>query len=243
MKDTTKNIIDKLKKLILKHKSCVEIGSVAEAEVFMNAINRLLLEYNLSLSDFGDVTENSEPPKVDIIEGSTIRFKTGSEFRFSTNLADVIAKYNFCRCLYCGLGTPSPTLTLVGNKINVQTCQFLYSFLRNNFTYNGDIAAKKHSLEPKQRLAYYGDFLLGTVEGIYRKFEIERTAQCTAVMLWNDKAITQYLEEKNVNHIKLSSSGKLLNMNAFWKGENHGRNVKISKGIDNQSNKFNKINN
>jgi hypothetical protein len=233
MKQATQNIIERLKKLIRLHKSAQQIGNIGEAEAAMLAINRLLTEYNLSLFD---ICEGDEPPKVDIVKGNGIRFATGPEFLFVQNLIQVIAKYNYCKALFGGIGTSSPSMTLVGNAINVQTCQFLFSFLRNNFTYNADKNARKYSLEPSKRMGFYRDFLYGTVEGIARKFENEITEQTTAMVLFNSKAIDKYFEENNVNHIKLSIDGRSLNADAYWKGEEHGRKVQIKKGIENQNN-------
>ena len=229
MKQATSAILERLKKLIRLHKSASAIGNVGEAEAAMLAINKLLTEYNLSISDVAGSASETEPIKTDIVEGDKIRFATGPEFTFSQNLLQVIAKYNYCRVLFSGLGTMAPTAHIVGSKINVDVCGFLYSFLKNNFTHNADLAAKKHSYEPVRRANYYRDFLLGTVGGIARKFEQERSEQTTAITLYNDKAINKYLEDKNVSSMKTGANrnGRRISADAYFKGERHGRNVQI----------------
>jgi hypothetical protein len=236
---TTTEILSKLKKLINKHRGCLAIGQIHEAEAAMFMINKLLLEYNLTLADVAGGGEMSEEEQnVDIIEGNKINIKVGDEFGFLTNLADVIAKYNFCKCLYSGIGTKLISLTLVGEKINVQTSQFLFSFLKNNFTYNADKAAKKHSLEPIRRNNYYRDFLRGTVNGIEYKFKKERTSESTAIILYNNKMIKKYLEKQKISEKNFScgGGGRKIDVNAYWDGEEYGRNVNIHKGIENQTN-------
>jgi len=234
--DKTKNIIERLKKLIRKQKSCMEIGQVKEAEVAMLAINRLLTEYNLSLEEVLKTNDNAESPKVDIVEGNTIRFSTGAEFSFSQHLAATIAKYNYCQCLFSGLGTTAPSVKIVGMEINVQTCQFLFSFLKNNFTYNGDKYAKSKTLEPTKRMNIYRDFLAGTVAGVHEKFEAEQNEQTRGIIKWNDKAINKYFSEKNVYELTSRPNARRLNASAYYTGRTHGRNVQIAKGIDCQKN-------
>ncbi len=234
--ETPQNILDRLKKLIRKHRGCLEIGQVHEAEAAMLAINRLLTEYNLSLEEVYGVKGDSEtPPEVDIIEGNTIRFATGVEFQFSKKLASVIAKYNYCQALFVGLGTSGPGVRIVGMEINVQTCQFLFSFLRNNFRHNADKAAKAYSLEPTRRMNFYRDFLAGTVSGIAEKFQAEQTKQTAGIIKWNGAAIDRYLAEQNVNTLasRHDRNARALNANAYYKGREHGRNVQINKGLKN----------
>jgi len=243
-KEVSQKILDKLKKLIRKHKGCLDIGQIPEAEAAMFHINRLLTEYNLSLEDVYGVKNGSDtPPEIDIIEGNMIRFATGTEFQFSQQLASVVAKYNYCRALFVGLGTTAPAVKIVGTEINVQTCQFLFSFLRNNFTHNGNKAAKEYSLEPVRKMNYYRDFLLGTVAGVAQKFKAEQTEQITGIMKWNGDAIDHYLANKKVSEHKSRgpgrTSGRAMNANAYYKGHTYGKNVRIHKGIDNNNNNLN----
>jgi hypothetical protein len=234
--EAPQKILDRLKKLIQKHKGCLEIGQVHEAEAAMLAINCLLTEYNISLEDV--YLKNDTAPEVDIVEGNTIRFATGPEFQFSQRLATVIAKYNYCQALFVGLGSSAPAVKIVGLEINVQTCQFLFSFLRRNFTHNADKAAKQHSLEPNARMNFYRDFLAGTIAGIAEKFKAEQTSQTTGIIKWNGEAIERYLAEKNVREHKSRNNrdARSVNAKAYYKGREHGRNVKINKGLESQCN-------
>ncbi|MDR2683808.1 MAG: DUF2786 domain-containing protein [Prevotellaceae bacterium] len=234
------NILERLKKLIRKHKSCVEIGQIQEAEAAMLAINRLLTEYNLSLEDLYKIDSKTDttPPEVTIIEGDKIWFRQGAEFQFVQKLAAVIAKYNYCKAVSGNLGTASPFMKIIGTEINVQTCQFLFSFLYNNFTFNGDKSAKAYSYEPLKKINFYKDFLAGTVAGIADKLEQEQNAQTTAIIKWNSKAIDSYLEEKNVYKLAHPKDphARRLNANAWYAGRKHGQSVKIAKGISNKKN-------
>ena len=90
----TEKILEKLRKLIRLRDSAKKIGSEAEAEAAILAINRLLIEYNISLDE---VDEKAVDDFSDIQESD--RLDCSDPFRsiWKHSLLSILAEHNFCK--------------------------------------------------------------------------------------------------------------------------------------------------
>lgn len=120
--DNTK--IERLKKLLNKAESAKEIGSLAEANAFSAKISKLLLELNLSMSDLKDLNKE----KSDVSESEGIEFSSMFGKTWSIELANQLAKHNFCTLIfntYC--------LYLIGKTENIVHVRHMLEFLQGEF--------------------------------------------------------------------------------------------------------------
>lgn len=234
-------ILDKLRKLLLHKQSAEEIGSTAEAEAFAIKIQKLLNEYNLSLSDI-----DLEDRKTNIVREKGLDAKSkGFKGRSSYLVMNVIAKHNWCRAYSTGFANTG-IMSIIGSKENVEICKYLHSILYplsvklgrkeyNDFLKN-DVSLKLGLIKKPSRGKYLRAFINGFADGLSVKFQEEKNkfkveyTGASSLIVCNDKMLAEF-EQKEIGKIntfktKISKVG-----NANAKGFEAGKNVDITKGI------------
>lgn len=219
-------ILEKIKKLIAHQKSAQEMGSVKEAEAFAKKVQNLLDKYNISLQDI---------PFEEVKKGMfEIRMQTtipSVSDVLGSDLMHAISTWNWCKSFKVG----SKHTIIVGLKENVEVCQSVYETVLPIFIQEGKKAYKlsfyNGGLDTFQR-----EFIKGCCDGLYDKLKEERqdfeikNISCSALIIRNDKAIGEFIEE---NHGKLRKIKKKVKRNeAYNSGYETGKNVEINKRID-----------
>lgn len=242
-------ILDKIKKLMRHKESAEAIGSTAEAEVFAVKIQKLLNEYNLSLSDISleerqdNITKTKEDAK-----------SPGFKGRSSYRVMKVVAKFNWCK-VYCSSKSTDNYMILVGSPENIEVCKYIHSVVFNVAVKEGRKSYSKYKKEfeenvikralfnkPISRGAYLRTFIEGFSSGLYDKFEAEQNqfkkenTNAGAIIVANEGLILSFVE-KSLGKIqtKKQKGGIGENTNASNLGYSAGRNVQITKGIETES--------
>jgi hypothetical protein len=122
---TREKLLDKLAKMKRHADSAAALGSEAEATAFAEAINKMLLEHKLEMSDI----EFAEYEKAEPVIKKVIR-PTEHDIREVSNrvvwqerLAGIVARAHFCRIL---VHPGSNRITLVGRAEDIAVAEYLY---------------------------------------------------------------------------------------------------------------------
>ena len=168
-------IQSKLRKLIKLQEGAIKIGSESEAAAAAAAIQRLLLQYNLSMED---IDVNEKPAQgVDEMTSSWYTYKfIGGDWEF--RLMAVCAKHNLCKCLYHG-DKKHKKMLILGLPQNMETVKWLHSMLCERFVELGKAKYKEFSktedsiIKPIGLDTYLRRYLVGCSLGLDEKLTVE----------------------------------------------------------------------
>jgi hypothetical protein len=248
----------KLEKLYNSAVSFNKIGSLAEAELFMTRVQKILAEYNLEMSII-----NSDVKKSLITESKVSYEGLVSYGNWEVDLMAAICKYNWCSVFY---SSKRKEITIIGRGDNINVCTYLYNFIRMNFislskvSYYTEIDSlekrlsvdcgfsvaerlgdkleeylHKSKLLPYRRY-YIRDYLAGAVSGVNTKFYYEREKErdnqgMMSLIISNEAEVNSYINEKYPNLVS-SKSKEPKRCDSYDKGYNDGKNLKIGQPID-----------
>ena len=222
-------IKSRIEKMLKKAQSAKEIGSLHEAEVFSNTANKLLMQYNLSMSDInmGEKREN--------IGNTNLELKTNrTEGDWLFRLYSVISKYNLCKAIRI---TNTNKVIIFGEKLNVDTVLYITSNLQEAIkrlcserwsTYNG--IEKKNTF----KRGYY----IGAVKGIAQKLHQQSQEMSkemigmTSLVKTNKLALRDKVQAR-FNNVKSSGPKRLSSNDGLLMGMADGRRMQVNKGIEN----------
>lgn len=223
-------ILDKIKKLIAKQKSALEIGSVEEADTFAAKIQDLLVKYNVSIGDisFEDRKANVSQKKV------STRIKSVSD-RMGYHMMYVVAKHNLCRVYNY---EKSFEMLLVGTPGNIEICEMLYDLMLSVYI---SIGKRKY-----QEMEYYvgldtflREFLTGCKDGLDAKYKAEKlrleqaNPGCTSLIIYNDKAIVEYVNTVVVfSKRKTAQKAEKPKSDVYWEGYHTGKKTNLQERLD-----------
>ena len=116
------NVIQKIQKLLKLQYNAEKIGSTGEAYQAAKMVRKLLMEYNLSMSD---IDTNEEQASVTVTQGEELSGsdRYGNHWKFQ--LLGVIASNNLCMAYK----RMSGKIFIVGTEDNVAIVQELYKYL------------------------------------------------------------------------------------------------------------------
>lgn len=199
-------IMSKIKKLKAQYEGAKKIGSENEAAVAAALLNKLLIQYNLSM----DEIDFKERPvdQVTHEEVSGYEYKSiGGEWE--NRLTSVICSYNLCRCYV--LGSSYKRLVIVGRRENLELVKWMVSMLKERYVEFSKKAYKAYKESAEYLYTRYSkdrfqrSYLLGCTEGLNHKLHEERerekrddakfAAQVTALVVQSDGALTDYVTQ------------------------------------------------
>lgn len=231
---TSKKILERIRKMMQKAESAKEIGSVAEAEIFSKKVQELLQKYNLSKSD---ITLEQAEKEVEHEEmGSRVKGMSGMHLGY--NIMHQICIHNWCQAYTYRRERKNPTMIVVGSPENVEVCKYIYSIVSRAFKEEAARSYKENKdsiLE--SRLVYMREFIQGAAIGLGAKLKAEKerlqkeNKNSSALMVINDQAITNYIEQKWGGTARGRSTSYQRSNSARGKGYEFGKNVKINKGV------------
>ena len=238
-------IMSKIKKLKAHYESAMKIGSENEAAVAAAFINKLLLQYNLTMEEV-DLNERPEDPiNHEIISGFEYK-SIGGEWE--NRLTNVLCKHNLCRAYV--YGSSYKRLLIVGKHENMELVKWLLAMLKERYVAFSKIAYKKYKESADYCYTRYSrdrfqrSYLLGCAEGLDEKLTAERerekkedtvfAAQVNALVVQSDSALKAYVAEQfgKTGH---RAGGHSDAYSARQAGREEGRRTELYKPIsDNQ---------
>lgn len=230
-------IKNRLRKLMNLYEGAKKINSEGEANNAAAAIQRLLTEYNLSVSDLEQESEN------DMLEENLSWFKYKSiGGKWEYRLMFVICKWNFCKCFIMGKDKDR-RMIIIGKDENVITAKWLHDLLCSRFVEIGKVkylAYKGSFTKPIGLDTYLRSYLLGCAAGLDTKFQKESVvekqeneefgAKVTALVVRNNAAIDNYLQTK-YKFTKGRQSSSPNHTDVFNTGYTDGKNTQIHKQV------------
>ena len=224
-------ILDKLRKLQAFKKSAEEIGNEHEALNAAAKIAQIIKEYNVNLEEleYNDVEKGiiHEFVRVDVYKS------IGGVWR--ERLWVALSKSCFCRAYY----VQSPyyksnkgDMVLIGNKTNIEALKAMYDAISFRIV---ELSKQKwkerEGGEKMSKDKFQRHYLMGVVESIRERLKEEYKASeaeinSSAVVLYNDKAISKYVQSTFGKMGKVHCSFNF--SDAFGQGRSDGRNVNIN---------------
>jgi len=201
------------------------------------AVQRILLEYNLTMDDIPGEKLDQEI----VAEFVAMGYKD----TFSGILSYALSKNYFCGALwtqvYDGNENVVPALRFIGRKENVQTVIYMFTNLRMRAMVfaNQEFTKYKNSVQsPQHGKAWKASFLAGFVSGLNAKFAAERIQATNTSM-----ALVVQNTTKEINNWMLEHDGKIygskhtkfstnFNGAAYNRGQEVGRNIDLQKSIN-----------
>lgn len=244
MKTTNQNldkVLSKLRKLKTMYEGAKKINSEGEANSAAAAIQRLLIQYNLSMEEIG----SDEQKKADtILEEQTSGFtykNIGGEWEF--RLVYVLCKWNFCKCFQ--YGKTYKKLLIFGKEENIETVKWLREFLSEKFVkiskqrFKEYRKTQEYAFKPISMDKYQRSFLAGCAAGLDAKLKEESDldkakdkdfgTKVTALVVRNDAAVTEYINNKY--KAGKGSKSRVNRDSAYSYGHEEGRNTELHKQV------------
>lgn len=239
------DVLKKLKKLKKLYEGAKKINSEGEAAAATAAIQRLLVEYNLSMEEIeSSISKDERKDAVEEEKASGYTYKSiGGQWEY--RLTYVCCKYNFCKCFM--FGSSYKNLLLIGKKENLEIVKWLREMLSERFVGISNEKWKEYKkteiylLHPISKDRFQRGFLMGCVAGIDEKMKeiTERdkredevySSKVTALSIRNNTDIDEFISNKysKVRHVKGGvAAGTTLARNM---GYRTGKNTDIYKPI------------
>jgi len=200
-------IMSKIKKLKALYEGAKKIGSEGEAQNAAALLNKLLLQYNLSMEEI-DLTEKPKDPiNHEVISGFEYK-SIGGEWE--NRLTDVLCRHNLCRCYV--YGSSYKRLLIVGRHENKELVKWMLHMLKERYVEFSKAAYKEYKESPEYRYTRYSkdrfqrSYLLGCAEGLDSKLTEERerekkedekfATQVNALVVQSKGALDVYVKEQ-----------------------------------------------
>ena len=250
------NVLKKLRKLQKLYEGAKSINSESEAATAAALIQKLLVEYNLTMAE---VSNNEKIEENEVME----HFCSGFNYRsvggkWEYQLWYVLCKWNFCKCFMYGNSCKS--LVIFGKKENLEMVQWLHDMLSERYvefsrkrfheyekTEEYTMSFRRPSMDKFQR-----SYLMGVVWGLDTKLEevSEKDKQddkeygdkVTALVVRSNTDIDDFIAKKYGG----TKTGHRRNTNymssAYTKGRIDGYNTDLYKPIQqNMSTSANRV--
>ena len=238
------NVIQKIQKLLKLQYNAEKIGSTGEAYQAAKLVRKLLIEYNLSMSDIdaSDSEQKLSMSKSDEFSGSD---RYGNHWKFK--LLGVIACNNLCSAYQ----RVSGKMFVIGIEENVAIVQEFYKYLVKVFRrlakehwkrkckewelqgYNVEyILFADKTIENK----FFRSYLEGVPVGLQENYDtLKPTSEETALVVCHQEAIDEYVKENfTMNDKKHRTRRRELYGDAYALGAADGRAVSLNRQLSNK---------
>jgi hypothetical protein len=165
-------LIERIKKLQAMAEGAREVGSLAEAESFMEAVTKTLAKHNLDESVLSiDLKDHTDPLVRGWALGSTRRHRN-KPVRWAQWLSFNVAHAHFCENM---VSLTSSHVFFYGRKSNVDVAVKMYTYLRDMAERLGWKAYRQYCAEGGPLPAkWYLDWLEGFALEVGRRYEMMR---------------------------------------------------------------------
>ena len=200
-------IMSKIKKLKALYEGAKQIGSEGEAANAAALLNKLLLQYNLSMEEIDLSEKPQDPINHEVISGFEYK-SIGGEWE--NRLTSVLCRHNLCHCYV--YGSSYKRLLIVGRQENKELVKWMLSMLKERYVSFSKTAYKEYKESPEYRYTRYSkdrfqrSYLLGCAEGLDAKLTEERrreekedqkfATQVNALVVQSDGALKAYVAEQ-----------------------------------------------
>ena len=231
------NVIQKIQKLLKLQYGAEKIGSTGEAFQAAKMVKKLLMEYNLSMSDIG-TSDGQDTMKMDKSVDMASGSKYGNHWKFQ--LLGVIALNNLCQAYRHMDGK----MFVVGTEDNVTIVKEFYDYLVKVFLRLGKKHLEKMELEAglvygmtvipeNKRTKYMRSYLEGVPFGLKENYDsLKPTSAETALAVCHKEAIEDYINNNfQWSEKKTRKRTRHVYGDAFALGHADGKSVSLNRQI------------
>lgn len=235
------NVIQKIQKLLKLQYGAESIGSTGEAYQAAKMVRKLLMEYNLSMSDI-DTSDGEQKlimTKSDELAGSD---RYGNHWKFQ--LLGVIASNNLCSAYK----RVSGKMFVIGTEDNVAIVQEFYNYLVKVFRRLAKEHWERKCKEWEQQgynveyilfadntvmNKFFRSYLEGVPVGLQENYDsLKPTSAETALVVCHQEAIDEYVKENfTMNDKKPRTRTRKIYGDAYNLGAADGRAVSLNRQI------------
>ena len=235
------NVIQKIQKLLKLQYGAESIGSTGEAFQAAKMVKKLLMEYNLSMSDIdtSDGEQKLTMTKSDELAGSD---RYGNHWKFQ--LLGVIASNNLCSAYK----RVSGKMFVIGTEDNVAIVQEFYNYLVKVFRRLAKEHWERKCKEWEQQgynveyilfadntvmNKFFRSYLEGVPVGLQKNYDsLKPTSAETALVVCHQEAIDEYVKENfTMNDKKPRTRTRKIYGDAYNLGAADGRAVSLNRQI------------
>lgn len=216
-------IIDRVEKLLALASSSNE----NEAKLAAAKAAELLTVYNLTIEQVNKSTEKYH------IQDCMERLKSDLKDKY---IGSILEKYFFVRIIYHRhynkeLENRTTIFQMIGAKANLKVATFVLSFLNRKFPELFEAYRMANLAAGNSRQSYY----LGLHRGLCAQLEDAkvRAESSTGLMVVKDAALDKYIDDKINPHAAAATHMSNYDKDAIGAGTEHGKALKIQKGLDN----------
>ena len=231
-------VIQKIQKLLKLQYNAEKIGSTGEAYQAAKMVRKLLLEYNLSMTDI-NATGQQEQSR--IVESDPLSYADQYGVTWKQNLMLIICRYNLCSMIIC---PRTKQMNIVGTDANVIIVKEFYDYLlqvfrrlsveRLNEAQNEYLGTGRFMIESMKK-DFLRSYLEGVSRGLQENYESQQpTTQETGLMVCHKQLIKSYLESKFIGKARRGRACKI-RTDGFDAGFADGRHVNLNKQLNTSS--------
>lgn len=239
------SVIQKIQKLLKLQYGAESIGSTGEAYQAAKMVRKLLMEYNLSMSDIdtSDGEQKLTMTKSDELAGSD---RYGNHWKFQ--LLGVIASNNLCSAYK----RVSGKMFVIGTEDNVAIVQEFYNYLVKVFRRLAKEHWERKCKEWEQQdynveyilfadntvmNKFFRSYLEGVPVGLQENYDsLKPTSAETALVVCHQEAIDEYVKENfTMNDKKPRTRTRKIYGDAYNLGAADGRAVSLNRQISSKA--------
>ena len=235
------NVINKIRKLLKLQFNAEKIGSQGEAFQAAKMVRKLLMEYNLSMSDI-DTSEGEQKLTMSKSEELSGSDRYGNHWKFQ--LLGVIASNNLCSAYK----RVSGKMFVIGTEDNVAIVQEFYNYLVKVFRRLAKEHWERKCKEWEQQgynveyilfadntvmNKFFRSYLEGVPVGLQENYDsLKPTSAETALVVCHQEAIDEYVKENfTMNDKKPRTRTRKIYGDAYNLGAADGRAVSLNRQI------------
>ena len=235
------NVITKIQKLLKLQYGAEQIGSTGEAYQAAKMVRKLLMEYNLSMSDI-DTSEGEQKLTMSKSEELSGSDRYGNHWKFQ--LLGVIASNNLCSAYK----RVSGKMFVIGTEDNVAIVQEFYNYLVKVFRRLAKEHWERKCKEWEQQgynveyilfadntvmNKFFRSYLEGVPVGLQENYDsLKPTSAETALVVCHQEAIDEYVKENfTMNDRKPRTRTRKIYGDAYNLGAADGRAVSLNRQI------------
>lgn len=179
MESNKDKILERIGKLIDKAQSSESIGSIHEAEIFMNKARQLLIQYNLSESD---IKKKEDDYIIELLHyNEIVNIKSNDGIIWVQSLINIICEYNLTKYIHL---SKTYSYYIVGTKVNIDFTKNLINTMIPVFLNLCSKRWSEHQYQLAMGLAwevkrnkFRRDYLDGVVIGVNLAYKKEKEKQ------------------------------------------------------------------
>lgn len=226
--------LQKIRKLLKLQYGAEKIGNSGEAFQAAKMVRKLLMEYNLSLSD---IQEEEQQQAARIVETDPLSYADQYGVSWKQNLLMIICRYNLCSLIVC---PRRKQMNIVGTEANTIVVREFYEYLlqvfrrlsmeRLNAAQNEYLGTGRFMTEPRKK-DFLRSYLEGVSRGLQENYESRQpTSEETGLVLCHQQLIKDYMASKSIGKARRGRATKVRS-DGFDAGFNDGRDVNLNHQI------------